>query len=75
MLEPYQNRVLQERDELKERLEKLQCFLKRHDLKKTPETQLLKRQALFMRWYLETLNERIKLWGGEGCSSSTRKSS
>ena len=49
MLEPYQNRVLQERDELKERLEKLQCFLKRPELKKTLETQLLKRQALFMR--------------------------
>ena len=75
MLEPYQNRVIEERDELKGRLEKLQCFLKRADLKKTPETQLLKRQALFMRWYLETLNKRIKIWGGDECSSNSRKSS
>ena len=75
MLEPYQTRVIEERDTLKGRLEKLQCFLKRPDLKKTPETQLLKRQALFMRWYLETLNKRIKIWGGDECSSNTRKSS
>lgn len=72
MLEPYQKRVIQERDELKERLEKLQRFLKHPDLKKTPETKLLKRQALFMRWYLETLNKRIKLWGGDKCSSNTQ---
>ena len=75
MLEPYQKRVIEERDELKGRIEKLQRFLKRPDLKKTPETQLLKRQALFMHWYLETLDKRIKLWGGDECSSSTPKSS
>lgn len=72
MLEPYQMRVIEERDELRGRLEKLQCFLKRPNLKKTPETQLLRRQALFMCRYLETLNKRIKLWGDDQRSSNTR---
>lgn len=57
----FEDRLLAERDELKERLEKLQAFLDRGQQEKVPDTQrsYLNDQRDAMRNYLDILNDRI----------------
>lgn len=64
-LQPHQQRVVVERDELADRLAKLEAFLNRPDFGAivTPAEQpLLRAQAMHMRHYLAVLNGRIALW-------------
>jgi hypothetical protein len=60
-MEAYQERVLAERDELSERLDKLRTFLNsaKFDAVPRPEQVRMTRQYLAMSSYLDVLNERI----------------
>jgi hypothetical protein len=65
-LQPHQDRVIAERDELDVRLTKLNEFFQNDVFHVLPleERTRLKCQALFMRGYLTMLNERIHAFGG-----------
>lgn len=58
---PHQERVVAERDELQERIEKLDAFLKTPVFAKLPEVDRvdLYYQLCVMRAYRDTLNSRI----------------
>lgn len=61
-MEPHQLRVVNERDELKDKLDKLDIFInsdKFTELVETEEQHRLMRQANLMSSYLDVLNERI----------------
>jgi hypothetical protein len=61
-MEPHQLRVVVERDELKDKLDKLNAFInsdKFTELVETEEQHRLMRQANLMSSYLDVLNERI----------------
>lgn len=60
-MEPWQQRVVDEREQLQERLQKLQAFLLTdifHRLSVVDKT-ILKSQAAGMQFYLDMLNLRI----------------
>ena len=64
--EPWQDRVIQERDDLQIRWNKLDTY-KRDDRfadLNVHNRRLLLKQWMIMSAYLEVLNERIKLFGG-----------
>lgn len=66
-MEPYQERVIEERKELEERLIKLVAFIESamfYDLQ-SDEKLRLQRQRDAMRLYLYILNERVKAWEKE----------
>lgn len=71
ILEPYQQRVISERKELDDRLNKLTTFLTTvmvapAEKGREEEQDLLLKQAAAMITYLGILDERIKLfWPGE----------
>ena len=60
-LEPHQYRLLNERAELRDRLEKLDMFIHSDMFPcvQPPERDRLKRQANHMGEYLNVLNERV----------------
>lgn len=60
-LEPHQYRLLNERAELRDRLEKLMAFINCEAFPCVPplEQDRLKRQANYMGAYLDVLNERV----------------
>lgn len=59
---PYQQRVVEERDELEERLVKLDVFLASEQIRSLDfnSAALMHIQAAHMRGYLSILNERIR---------------
>lgn len=61
-LEPHQYRLLNERAELRDRLEKLDAFIHSWAFPCVPpaERERLQRQATYMGDYLGVLNERVK---------------
>jgi hypothetical protein len=61
-LQPHQERVLAERDQLSERLEKLLAFFNSEIFSQVDwlEQSRMKRQAIHMERYLNVLNERIQ---------------
>ena len=62
MMKPYQQRVVLERDELSEKIDKLRTFLddqKSVQVVRADELDRLHRQHIVMRAYLAILNERI----------------
>ena len=63
-LESYRQRMLAERDELSERLTKLSGFINSRAFESVgkPERMRLMRQSVFMRGYLDVLQERIEGW-------------
>lgn len=64
-LQPHQQRVVDERAELAERLEKLRSFTESARFASLPETEQgpLTRQEMAMAAYLAALDERLGLWG------------
>lgn len=62
--ETYQSRVLEERDELDERITKLDAFINGTSFKPVQfgEKQRLRMQLAAMRWYLAILQDRIAAW-------------
>lgn len=64
-LQPHQTRVLEERNHLKEKLDKLTAFLGTGPYKvlDMDEQGRLCRQAAAMTEYLSILNQRIAAWG------------
>ncbi len=66
MLLPHQARLIIERDDLAEKLQKLTIFFDTESFKNidSAEQKRLIRQASFMRGYLKILNERIQAFGG-----------
>lgn len=63
-MQPYQARVVQERDELLERIVELVDFMKSPTFEGLPaeETSLLRRQLSVMREYLQILDERVSVF-------------
>jgi hypothetical protein len=61
---PYQQRVVDERQSLHHRLERLQAFMTTETCHELPfeERSLLVRQARIMSEYLEVLSDRINLF-------------
>ena len=61
---PHQERVVTERAELSEKINKLLTFLTTDTFKSLPEREqyLLNRQVSHMGFYLDTLDERIALF-------------
>lgn len=59
--EPHQIRVIEERDQLSERLDKLISFMETTTFKDLsgPDKLLLREQAAYMNMYKKILNERI----------------
>lgn len=55
-------RVMQERDELLDKLIKLRRYLRKKDAK---QRDLLEKQAKIMRNYIDVLNERLCVWEDE----------
>lgn len=66
MMQPYQERVVAEREELKERLSKLRTFMgsEQYDLLDASERDRLFRQAAHMAGYGRVLGERIAAFRG-----------
>jgi pyridoxine 5'-phosphate synthase PdxJ len=64
-LQPYQQRVVEERRELNERLEKLRAFTEsaRFAGLAIAEQHALTSQEVSMAGYLYALDERLALWG------------
>ena len=69
-MEPYQQRVVDEKGELDERLDRLLVFLSAVAREHVPKTALsddeltrLCRQAVVMRQYSNILRQRIEAWG------------
>ena len=60
-MKPYQQRVVNERTELEEKLTKLNVFIADGVFEGLPEEERLRlaRQAVAMKDYLDVLNERI----------------
>ena len=61
-MEPHHERVVVEREELAEKLEKLQAFLKTQRPVRSidfNEERWLIRQAMIMRLYIDVLDDRI----------------
>lgn len=61
----YQQRAIDERRDLKERLEKLSDFVQKSEIYKSlskEEQQLLRGQLFAMTEYYDLLDQRIKLW-------------
>lgn len=63
-MQPHQERVVQEKQELDERLFKLRLFLEKQAFKELPEKErdLLVEQEVCMHTYSDVLGERIALW-------------
>jgi hypothetical protein len=63
-MEPHQERVIKEKEALQPMVSKLHNFVNgaSFDSVSPEEQQLLKRQLSHMQAYLDTLNDRIKLW-------------
>lgn len=63
-LQPHQQRVLDEKKELDERIEKLSAFVNSENISKASvnEQGLLQEQLVVMRELQEILQERINLW-------------
>lgn len=63
-MQPYQQRVLAERDELEKRLEKINGFIASGSFYSVPDAEKdrLNRQSHHMFWYLQVLDERIDAW-------------
>lgn len=63
-LEPYQQRVVEERDELAPRVDRLHNFVNGASFESATvvEQGFLKAQLGYMQGYLNSLNSRIKLW-------------
>ncbi len=63
-LQPWQERVVEEKEQLAERLEKLNAFLVTEKCLALPfeERTLLARQALVMAQYLDILLDRIEVF-------------
>lgn len=61
-MKPYQERVIQERRELGERLDKLWAFITGEEFKTLPEAEQrrLEHQRAFMRGYATILDDRIQ---------------
>ena len=61
-MKPHEKRVLKERDELEDKLVKLESFLKTDAYLRVeqPQRMLLGRQANIMRTYLNILDQRIE---------------
>jgi hypothetical protein len=61
---PHQQRVIAERDDLSEKLNKLRAFIGSHKFNDVtpPERMLLWAQDQCMNAYLTALNKRIELW-------------
>jgi hypothetical protein len=55
----WKDRVITERDELKEKLDKLTDFLNSGKDKETNQSSLLHEQQKVMKEYLDILNERL----------------
>lgn len=64
-LAPHQHRVVVEKDDLDDRLDKLNAFFSTHIFGALPVTEQarLRRQAVAMRIYSEVLDERIQAFG------------
>ena len=64
-LQPYQQRVIEERNQLAERFDKLEVFFSdpTFDTLSFEERELLRRQRSHMEGYLNALNERIDAFG------------
>lgn len=65
MIEPYQTRVVTERKELKDKLDKLNSFIKNGGLltiKSAQEKRLLELQSDTMAQYIRILDQRIALF-------------
>lgn len=60
-MQPHQQRVVDEKDELEEKLTKLNSFIGGtiYDSLSADERNRLSRQAVIMKDYLDILNERI----------------
>lgn len=65
MLQPYQERVIAERDGLSEKIDKLRTFVNSAASMRVSGTEgvLLMRQYTVMAAYLDILNERIAAFG------------
>lgn len=62
-LEPWQQRVVDEKDELDKRLERLRFALECHPGISAAQRDLMSRQASYMSAYSCTLRDRIELFG------------
>jgi hypothetical protein len=63
-MEPWQERVIQEKKELDEKIEKLKNFIKNAPEKIATETEMLRLEVQFtiMQSYSNILDVRIKSW-------------
>lgn len=63
-MEPWQERVIQEKKELDEKIEKLKKFIKNAPEKLATETEMLRLEVQFtiMQSYSNILDVRIKSW-------------
>lgn len=63
-MEPWQERVIQEKKELDEKIEKLKKFIKNAPEKIATETEMLRLEVQFtiMQSYSNILDVRIKSW-------------
>jgi CHASE3 domain sensor protein len=59
-MKPYQQRVVDEKKELDQKIEKLTSFLKEPQTKCLIELERLQRQLVIMHQYSEVLGERIE---------------
>lgn len=60
--EPYQQRVVEEREQLDERISKLEAFIEGLDASLAKDVDLLRCQLYAMRSYHAILSERISRW-------------
>lgn len=70
----HQQRVLHERDELLQKLERLRTFIGSQSFEAVPpeEQSLMLEQALHMTDYAWSLTRRINLWTEAPCPSGAR---
>ena len=61
-MQPYQIRVIEERDQLAERLSKLFAFIRTSIFSQLSETEThrIDKQRIIMEMYLDVLNDRIR---------------
>lgn len=64
-MEDYQKRVIEEREDLDIKVQKLGLFLYQNKVSEK-ETNLLEKQLAIMEEYSDILRERIYLFDGEG---------
>lgn len=67
-MEPYQQRVIEEHDELNIKIVKLERFMASEAFTELPdwESELLNQQYLYMGYYLGVLSQRIRTFKENG---------